>query len=173
MRGRNGGARGLLLRSLCGRLLQRFIHAGADGGESGRDAADHAGDDGKREGESGDHPVEADAADEGESLGSRLVPTRRATTAAMRPMTPPVTLIPGFREAPGGAGLRRSIRAPGGQRFRARRIARTSRSPARLAQAMSRTTATARKRVRTRERAWAMVSSCRPGTMGAECASWP
>ena len=49
-------------------FLQGLVDAGANRSESRRDATEHAGNDGQREREGGDHPVEADAADQGQRL---------------------------------------------------------------------------------------------------------
>ena len=90
----------------------------------------------------------------GSVSGSKLTPTRRAAHARAKPSRPPPTLS----NRDSRSDWRR-IAAPVAPRARRtaisrrRRMTRTRSSPARLAQAMNRTTATARKSVRTRGRA--------------------
>ena len=101
----------------------------------------------------------------GRVSGNWLTHTRIAMAARAMPSTPPDTL-----SAKLSSMLCRksaAVLAPNASRTlisRRRRIARTSSSPARLAQAMSSTTHTARNRIRIRGRASATVSSCRGRT---------
>ncbi len=85
----------------------------------------------------------------GRLSGSRLLPTRSATAASASPSTPPLTLSSRLSTI---AWRRISAAfAPSASRSATsfcRRIARTSISPARLTQAISSTTATARNSVR-------------------------
>ena len=97
----------------------------------------------------------------GSVCGSRLTPIRKATAANVSPIAPPAIL----RTMLSRMACRSNVtaRAPRASRTAISlrpRMARTSRSPARFAQAISRTTITAKRRVRSRGRACFTVSSC-------------
>ena len=103
----------------------------------------------------------------GRVSGRKLIPTRSATQARASPMRPPQVLSSNASTS----DWRRTATplAPRARRTaisRRRRITRTSSSPARLAQAMNRTTVTAKKSVLTSGRACATVASSRRSTSG-------
>ena len=97
----------------------------------------------------------------GSVCGSRLTPTRKATAANASPIAPPAILKTVLSTMACRSNV--AARAPRASRTAISlrlRMARTSKTPARFAQAISRTTITAKSRVRSRGRACRTVSSC-------------
>src|SRR5262249_38068276 len=153
-------------------FLQRVVHAGADGRKRRQQTAEDASDDGKYESESDNRPVKPDVRNERQCLRQQTRTDvqgngrENQSNPADGPGTPPVTTSARLCSSAWRSSLRPlDPRARRTANSRRRRIARTSSSPARFAHAISSTTATARKSVRTRGRACRMVSACRPFTM--------